>query len=163
MTRTLDRWTAVVMIAAGIAFVVVTAGYGDKARVFPLSLSALLIVAGAGLLLQTWGRGGRDAAGAPVADADRDPGAVWTAAVPLAGVLVLWAVAVSLGAGYLLPSIPMLVAVMWITGERRVSRLIVGSVGISLFCFTMFYLLFRTRLPELDVIKDLVSPLRRLF
>lgn len=172
MTRTLDRRTAIVMIAVGIVFVALTSGYGAKARVFPLSLSVLMIVAGAGLLVQAWRRGRamdafnarRDAAEVPPeADAQPDTGAVWTAAAPLAGVLVVWAVAVSLGAGYLLPSIPMLMAVLWITGERRWSRLIVASVGISLFCFTMFYLLFRTRLPELDVIKDLASPLRRLF
>ena len=168
---TRDLWVAAGIAATGVALAAELWDYVPKARIFPLSLAITMIVCGVGVALSALRR--RAMTSPPPARTTSigidaaDPAAVRAGllqgALPLALVLLAWALAVSLGAGYLLPSIPMLVAALWIAGARRPSVLILAGPAIALVVFTMFYIIFRTRLPELDAIRDLVAPLRRLF
>lgn len=164
---TRDLWVAAGMAATGIALTAELWDYVPRARVFPLCLAVTMIICGAGVALSALRR--RAMAVAPPAGGSDKPGpeairaGMLRGALPLGLVLFVWTLIVSLGAGYLIPSVPMLIAALWIAGERRPGVLIPAGPAIALTVFTMFYIIFRTRLPELDAIRDLVGPLRRLF
>lgn len=160
---TADLVTGVISMMAGLAVIGASWGYTPQARHFPFWLGAVVAVCGVAIVLSAL-RAPRRAgeSGEPAVFGDLRASGVG-AALAYALVMLVWAVALSLGAGYLLPSIVALVLLLIITSERRPANIALGAISIALFCFTMFYIIFQTRLPEAQMIRDLFAPLRRLF
>jgi len=184
-----DAIFAACAILAGAAGLIATWGYVPKARHFPQAMSAIILLSGIGILLM--GRATSRQAAAPVVQASapgevvppRTEGApdggpdtplpdparaaeyvgMLRGALPFGAILVTWALAVSLGAGYLLPGFVAGILLMIVAGSRRVVPIVLGAGGTVLFCFTMFYIVFRTRIPETAAVKAFVAPLRDLF
>lgn len=184
MTARLNRDVifAAVAIAAGLAGLWLTADYRPRARHFPQAMSAVIALSGVAILIEGWLRGRRGPAPAaapreraspdagpdtppPDAEASRraERAGVLRGALPFAAILAVWALAVSYGAGYLLPGFLTGCAMMAIAGARRPLPIVAGAAGVVLFCFTMFYIVFQTRIPETEIIRSLVAPLRQLF
>lgn len=155
-------------VASGIAIMLASRDYSQPARQFPMWLGATIVLCGAIIALSAWlrSRQAENPGGAP-----RPASSLWSglrengrlAVVLYALVMLGWSLVLSFGGGYLLPSIAAVVLLLIVAGERRPGRVILGAIGIAVFVFTMFYILFNARLPEADYIRELAASSRRLF
>ena len=171
-TRIRDAVFGLTSALVGLVGIWLTYDYQPKARHFPLGLSGVILLCGIAIFAGAFRRPVVAGEPAVAPSGDDEPENVRRAAehagmlrgaLPFACVLVLWALGVSLGSGYLLPGFIAAIGMMLIAGARGLVFVVTGAAGTILFCFTMFYLVFQTRIPETPFVRSIVAPLRDLF
>ncbi|GHA35514.1 hypothetical protein GCM10007989_34340 [Devosia pacifica] len=171
-----DAVFAICAILAGAAGLWTTFDYLPKARHFPFAMCLIILVSGIILLIQAFrnrpqpqpatgvaeGAGGTGPS-TPLPNPNLSQAGFWRGSLPFGAVLIVWALAVSYGAGYLVPGFIAGAVLMVIAGARGPLKIVLGSAAVVLFCFVMFYIVFHTRIPEMPAVRQLVAPLRNLF
>ena len=143
-----ELYLAVLTLLLGLWCLDQTRGLDGDAWSFPFYLSVSLCVLGVAQFLQCW----FDKSERTV---DREAiAAILQGALPIAAIAGLWALALDLGLGYLLPSVvavyTMLVVMRYGTPTTRLIRAVLTTAVI----FTMFYIIFDSPLPVLESVDD---------
>ena len=113
--------------------------------VMPVIVGAGLVVLGLLLLARTWIREDADLL-ERAAEAERTTD--WRTTLQLAGLLVLYAVALGpLALGYVIPTAALVPAGAWTLGSRRVVRDVVVGVALALVVYIGFTQFLGVRLP----------------
>lgn len=151
-----DTWLGLVALVAGIALALTAAEYRLRASHFPFWLSVIMALSGLGILVQSVVSNVAEHRGS-------DPSAIVLGALPFAGVVFLWVLAITYGLGYVIPGFFAAMALLFITGERRPMQIALRAALLVIVCFLFFSVVFNVRLPEIQLITDLVRPIRRFI
>lgn len=133
-----DFWLGcVVFILGGWAFIEAT-GFDARSRVFPLTLSILIAVTGLVLIVR------------PLLSGPKPSGQYRKLGTMLAAAMVigLWAMALKLGAGFMLGTLFMQIALLWLAGLRRWSWLVACALLITVLNYALFVVALDIRLPR---------------
>jgi len=132
-----DLWVGAALFVIGVYACWEASGFDDNSRSYPMILGGLL--AGAGLAVAVAGllRAGK---------AIRLDGPL-RVALPAAVIVALWAVALGAGGGFVLPTLLMQAALLWLGGVRGPLRIAVYAVLITAAAYTLFALVLDVRLP----------------
>ena len=133
-----DLWAGLVLGGVGLWALWEASSFDERSGTYPTILAALLAVSGFGLAVTSL-----------IKNAEPIPisGPVF-AALPAAGVVALWAVALGLGLGVLLPTLFMQIALMWLGGVRGLLRIVGYAVLITGAAYGLFALVLDVPLPQ---------------
>ena len=124
----IDLLAAVVLCAVGITALVLALDFDNESRAFPAAVSALLVlvaaVSGALAIVR------RQPLSSPTGG--------FVAAAAACAVLIAWSIALSLGGGFILPTLLMQLALLSICGVRRSWALVTLPVLITLGAYLLF-------------------------
>ena len=123
-----DVSTGALLLVTGVVAAYVALDFDTESRMFPLVVAMLLAVTGTAIAVHAVLKPDYDEA------AQRKFSSVIVAAL----IVAAWAVAFSVGAGFLLPTFAMQAALIWLTGLRRP----IHVVGIAALITALAYLLF---------------------
>jgi len=123
-----DVSSGVLLLVTGVFAAYVALDFDAESRMFPLVIAALLAVTGIAIAVHSVIKPGYDEA------SQRKFGSVVLATL----IVAAWAAAFSGGAGFVLPTFAMQVALIWLTGLRRP----IYVVGIAALITALAYLLF---------------------
>ncbi len=151
-----DCYLALACLLGGLYLAYIASDFSGRARHFPFWLSISLAVSGAAVLAATVAK----MAPAPKPE---NVQAVLRGALPFAVLMLLWAVALTYGLGYVLPGFVCAAGMLFVAGERDPVRIAISAALIVLACFLTFSVIFNIRLPELSVIDEFLRPIRRLI
>ncbi|MCB2128628.1 MAG: tripartite tricarboxylate transporter TctB family protein [Rhodobacteraceae bacterium] len=133
-----DFWIGLVLMVFGGVAASMAWSFDPISRSYPLALSLLLSVAGVLLILKTAIR--------------QTPSVHFGLATKVSAlcavVLVLWIAALGLGLGFVLPTLLMQFAFLWICGLRPVGKAVAFSVLITAVGYSVFVFVLNVRLPE---------------
>lgn len=116
------------LLVTGVVAAYFAVDFDTESRMFPLVVAILLVVTGAAIAIHSVLKPNDDEA------SQHKLGSVIVAAL----IVAAWAVAFSGGAGFVLPTFAMQVALIWLTGLRRP----IHVVGIAALITALAYLLF---------------------
>ena len=133
-----DVWVGAVLCGIGLWAAWETRGFDARSSTYPLILALLLAASGAGVALLGFLRASEPKA---MADALR-------AALPAGGVIGAWAAALGLGLGFLLPTLLMQIALLWLSGVRGSLRILGYAVLITGVAYGVFGIGLNVPLPE---------------
>ncbi len=133
-----DTWVGLGTFAFGAAATAMASGFDPMSRSYPLLLSILLMVFGAGLIL-------RVVLSSPENVSLALPGKVAALATL---VILLWIAALSLGLGFVLPTLLMQIAFLAICGIRPFGRVVIYAALVTLVGYAAFVWVLGVRLPE---------------
>nr|WP_306152216.1 tripartite tricarboxylate transporter TctB family protein [Roseovarius sp. MMSF_3281] len=133
-----DTWVGLGIFVFGAAATAMSSGFDPMSRSYPLLLSILLMVFGSGLIL-------RVVLSSPENVSLVLPGKV---AALSAFVVVLWIGALSLGLGFVLPTLLMQIAFLAICGIRPFGRVAIYAALVTLVGYAAFVWVLGVRLPE---------------
>jgi len=123
-----DVAAGALLLVTGVVAAYFAVGFDTESRMFPLVVAILLAVTGTAITIHAVLKPNYDEA------SKRRFGSVIVAAL----IVAAWSVAFSDGAGFVLPTFAMQVALIWLTGLRRP----VHVVGIAALITALAYLLF---------------------
>ena len=133
-----DLWVGAALCVIGLYACWEASGFDDSSRSYPTILGGLLAAAGlavalTGLLLK--------------ADKALCLAGPLRSALPAAAVVSLWATALGAGSGFVLPTLLMQAALLWLGGVRGPLRIAVYAALITAAAYTLFALMLDVRLP----------------
>lgn len=132
-----DLWVGGALLVVGLYACWEASGFDDRSRSYPMILGALLAATGLAVALGGLLRAGK---APPLTGPLR-------VALPAAVVVALWAAALGAGGGFLLPTLVMQGALLWLGGVRGPLRIALYAVLITAAAYTLFALLLDVRLP----------------
>lgn len=132
-----DLWVGAVLAVLGLYACWEAGGFDDSSRSYPMILGGLLAAAGLAVALAGLLKAGK---AIPLAGPLR-------VALPAAVVVALWAAALGAGGGFVLPTLLMQVALLWLGGLRGALRIAVYAALITAAAYTLFALVLDVRLP----------------
>ena len=132
-----DLWVGAVLCLVGLYACWEASGFDDRSRSYPMMLGALL--AAAGLAVAAIGLL-KEAKSVALIGPLR-------VALPAAVVVALWVTALGAGGGFLLPTLMMQGALLWLGGVRGPLRIALYAVLITAAAYTLFALVLDVRLP----------------
>ncbi len=135
--RGLTAGAVLVIVSGTAAFHALT--FDADSRMFPLTVAALLAMTGAGLILNSLvSRGG---GGAVMLVRSNRP-AVFTAAI-----IAVWATLFAGGAGFVLPTFLMQVALLYLAGLRRPAYIAATAILVTAVAYLLFVVLLDIPMP----------------
>ena len=133
-----DVITGWILVAVGLLAVIQALDFDSASRMFPAATSGLLAIVGLAIAILAVIRPGKTARVAHGA-----------AAAALACVVIaFWAIALSWGAGFVIPTFIMQVFLLRLTGLRRMPALIGIAALVTTFAYLMFVVLLDVPLPS---------------
>ncbi len=133
-----DFWIGLVLTVFGGVAAFMAWSFDPMSRSYPLGLSLMLSVVGVLLILKTAIR--------------QTPSVHFGLATKVSAlcavVLVLWIAALGFGLGFVLPTLLMQFAFLWICGLRPVGKAVAFSVLITAVGYFVFVFILNVRLPE---------------
>lgn len=149
--RKIDFWTAVAFFLIGATIFILAAGFDERSRSYPLFLAALLCVVSVGLFVQSLlSRSGKVV--------DRNEAEILISGPGVQSVLwIAWVVLLSVGAGYLGPSVLIVGGIIVVLRGGSPSKSFLQSLAVVAVVFFMFYVVFDIPLPVLDVVEEILG------
>jgi hypothetical protein len=132
-----DLWVGAALFVIGLYACWEASGFDDDSRSYPMILGGLLAAAGLAVALT----------GLLKADKALCLAGPLRVALPAAVVVALWATALGAGGGFVLPTLLMQIALLWLGGVRGPLRIAVYSALITAAAYTLFALVLDVRLP----------------
>ena len=152
-----DFYLALFTMILGLVCLNEAQGFEGDARAFPFYISLALVLLGVIQLVQVL----LDASERHI---DREAiHAVVFGALPLAGVAVLWAWALSSNLGYVLPTIIASIALLTVLKFGSWSMRISRALLITAIIFVLFYIIFGSPLPTLELVDDFFVQIDQFF
>lgn len=139
-----DLLIGAVLTGIGVWALWEATGFDDRSRTYPMIVAGLLAVSSASMACLSFVRNQQQLALAgPL-----------LAALPAGGVIAAWAAALSFGLGFLLPTLLMQIALLWLGGIRGAIRILAYAVLITAAAYGLFVVgldvpLPRSRVPGL--------------
>lgn len=136
-----DFWLGITILASGIWVFNQSRGFDETSKGYPLFLSIITILLGAGIAIQTFKQ------------KDEGKNSIeWLyhrmkGSLLIVALFVIWTILLSTKTGYLLASILTLMPVLYLLGYKKISHLVLSTFGIVAVVFTLFYLIFEVPLP----------------
>ena len=133
-----DLWIGAVLTGIGVWAFWEATGFDDRSRTYPMIVAGLLAVSSASMACLSFVRTQDQLALAgPL-----------RAALPAGGVIAAWAAALSFGLGFLLPTLLMQIALLWLGGIRGAIRILVYAVLITAAAYGLFVVGLEVPLPR---------------
>ena len=132
-----DLWVGAVLFVIGLYASWEAGGFDDRSRSYPMILGGLLAIAGLAIALK----------GLLKADKSISLAGPLRVALPAAVVVSLWVTALGAGGGFVLPTLLMQAALLWLGGVRGLLRIAVYAALITAAAYTLFALVLDVRLP----------------
>ena len=133
-----DLWIGAVLTGIGVWALWEATSFDDRSRTYPMIVAGLLAVSSASVACLSFVRSQPQLAlDGPL-----------LAALPAGGVIAAWAAALSFGLGFLLPTLLMQIALLWLGGIRGAIRILVYAVLITAAAYGLFVVGLEVPLPR---------------
>lgn len=136
-----DFWLGISILAGGMWVYNQSQGFDEASKSYPLFLSVVTTLLGAGITLQAFKQQNKSTASIQ-----------WLYSRMKGSLLIVllfafWAILLTTKTGYLMSSVLTLMPLLYLLGYKKFSRLILSSFGIAAAVFTLFYIVFDVPLP----------------
>lgn len=136
-----DVWIGAVICGVGVWAAWQTTGFDERSSTYPMILGGLLAALGAGVSVMGFLK-----TSPPIAMA-----AAMGIALPGGAVIAAWAGALGLGLGFLLPTLGMQIALLWLGGVRGGLRILSYALLITVVAYGLFGVALDVPLPDARV------------
>mgnify|MGYP000038252415 FL=1 len=131
-------WTGVILFAFAAGAACLAMSFDPTSRTFPLVVSIIMMIAGGGIFLQALSS--HEHRPLPL----HEFGTIGLAVIAI----VLWGLGLAFGLGFLLSTIALMMAMLWLSGLRTPLRALVISSVIAAVAYGLFVMVLNVHLPS---------------